>query len=356
MLGALKLPGTLDFARVFLLSAEALAGELFRSPGAAAWLFGSALHGDVPPDASGSAITAFYLNVLGHAVGWPSPQGGAGNLAGALTSYLHELGGQSLTSTPVEQVVIGRRRVEGVRLAGGDMMRADVVIANTNPHGLLHLAGDAFPALYRHMLQRYRYGAPTFKVDWALDGPIPWEAPEARQAGTVHVGGDTAMMRESLAQQYAGVLPDYPFLLLGQQSLADPTRAPAGKHTAWAYTHPPPGVDWAAAREGFADRIEAQVERFAPGFRERILARHMLAPPDLEQRNRNLVRGDVGGGSYALDQLVFRPLPALLPYRTPVGGLYLASAATFPGGAVHGVAGHAAARLALLEARLPRFW
>jgi phytoene dehydrogenase-like protein len=145
-------------------------------------------------------------------------------------------------------------------------------------------------------------------------------------------------------------------MLLGQQSLADPSRAPAGKHTAWAYTHPPPGLDWPAEQSRYVERMEAHIEHYAPGFRDRILARHVICPPDFEQRNRNLVQGDVGGGSYALDQLVFRPLPALLPYRTPIKGLYLASAATFPGGAVHGVAGQTAARLALHEARIPRFW
>ncbi len=144
-------------------------------------------------------------------------------------------------------------------------------------------------------------------------------------------------------------------MLLGQQSIADPSRAPAGKHTAWAYTHGPHSVDWGAERDRHVERMEAQVERFAPGFRERILARHVLGPADLQRRNANLVGGDVGGGSYALHQVIFRPVPSLAPYRTPVRGLYLGSAATFPGGGVHGAPGHAAARLALAEARIVRF-
>ncbi len=185
----------------------------------------------------------------------------------------------------------------------------------------------------------------TLKLDWALDGPIPWSAPQAREAGTVHVGGSAPEVLASTT--LAGGLPERPFMLLGQQSLADPTRAPAGKHTAWAYAHGPQSLDWAAEQDRHVERMEAQVERFAPGFRERILGRHVLGPADLQRRNANLVGGDVGGGSYALDQLIFRPLPSLSPYRTPLRGLYLGSAATFPGGAVHGVPGRAAARLAL---------
>jgi phytoene dehydrogenase-like protein len=202
-------------------------------------------------------------------------------------------------------------------------------------------------------LRRFRYGPGTLKVDWALDGPIPWQAAEAREAGTVHVGGSEEDVLEATSE-HAG-LPDRPFLLLGQQSLADPSRAPAGRHTAWAYTHGPKGVDWEAEAERHVERVEAQVERFAPGFRDRILARHVMTPAELERRDANLVGGDVGAGSYTLDQTVFRPVPSLTPYRTPVRGLYLGSASTFPGGAVHGVPGHAAARAALAEARVRRF-
>jgi len=174
----------------------------------------------------------------------------------------------------------------------------------------------------------------------------------AREAGTVHVGGLGGEVLDGTSMNHA--LPARPFMLLGQQTIADPTRAPAGKHTAWAYTHGPQSLDWARERDGQVERMEAQVERFAPGFRELILARHVLGPAELEARNANLIGGDVGGGSYALDQLFLRPLPTLAPYRTPVRGLYLGSAATFPGGGVHGVPGHAAARLALAEGRVRR--
>ena len=200
---------------------------------------------------------------------------------------------------------------------------------------------------YRKGLKRYVYGPATLKVDWALDGPIPWANAAVRGAGTVHVGGGEAEVRRSTTAAATG-LPDAPALLLGQQSIADPTRAPAGKHTAWAYTHGPArGIDWARETDSHVERVEAQVERFAPGFRDRILARHVLGPADLEARNANLVGGDVGGGSYRLRQVVFRPLPTASPYRTSLRGLLLGSAAAFPGGAVHGVPGDAAARAAL---------
>jgi phytoene dehydrogenase-like protein len=191
------------------------------------------------------------------------------------------------------------------------------------------------------------------KVDWTLDGPIPWTAEPVRGAGTVHVAGDEGAFLESVHAGERGV-PERPFLLLGQQSIADPSRAPAGKHTAWAYTHAPQGRAAELSSDAYVDAVERQVERFAPGFRERILARHVLGPAELEARDANLIGGDVGGGSYGGLQSVFRPLPTVSPYRTPVDGLFLASAATFPGGAVHGVPGDAAARQALRSLRRGR--
>jgi phytoene dehydrogenase-like protein len=356
LLAQLGIERTLDTARLLLLSAEALTAELFHSPEAAAWLYGSALHSDVALRSAGSAIAGVYLQVLGHAVGWPSPQGGAGRLAAALTSYLHACGGQTRTAAPVERIVVERGRVVGVALAGGELVRARLVIGDLTPRGLLQLASSALPESYRARLQNYRYGDPTIKIDWALDGPIPWQAPEARQAGTVHVGGSADELQHALAAQYAGQIPARPFMLVGQQSLADPRRAPAGQHTAWGYTHTPHGLAWPEARDEYIDRMEEHIEHYAPGFRQRILARHVLTPPEMEQRNANLVGGDVGAGSNALDQLLFRPLPSLSPYRTPVRGLYLGSAATFPGPAVHGMGGYAAAQAALLDTRLPRLW
>lgn len=341
--------GLLGFARLLVRPARALGEDVFSDGGARAWLYGSAMHGDVPPTGAGSALAATYLNVLGHAVGWPSPEGGAERLSGALVSYLKSLGGTVRTGAEVVEILSRGRQVTGVRLAGGETIAGETVIADVMPGAMVRLAGDALPSRYRRALTRYRPGPATLKLDWALDGPIPWSSPEARRAGTVHLGGDEAEVLAATALH--GGLPERPFLLLGQQSLADPTRAPAGKHTAWAYTHGAQTVDWASEQDRHVERIEAQIERFAPGFRSLILARHILGPAELQRRNANLVGGDVGGGSYALDQVIFRPVVSPAPYRTPLRGLYLGSAATFPGGAVHGVPGHAAARLALAESR-----
>ena len=345
--------GSLEFVRLMLLSATALGGELFRGDGAA-WLYGSSLHMDAPLDGAGSAIAGVWLNLLGHVVGWPSPEGGAGQITAALASCLHARGGATRTSAPAERVLAERRRVTGVQLAGGERIACRTVVATTTPHDLVALAGDALGDAYTRRALRFRYGPPTVKVDWALDAPIPWDNEDARRAGTVHVGGTEAQLRTALMAVAAGKLPEQPFLLAGQQSLADPTRAPAGKHTAWAYTHTPRGVDWTRERDPFADTIERQIEGYAPGFRERVLARHVMAPRELEARNPSLPCGDVGHGSYGLDQLVFRPVPSLAPYATPVRGLFIGSAAAFPGGSVTGVPGRAAARAALAERWLPR--
>ncbi|NJO07206.1 MAG: NAD(P)/FAD-dependent oxidoreductase [Chloroflexaceae bacterium] len=356
LLAGRGLDGSLEFARLVLLSATALTSELFESAGAAAWLYGSSLHADVPLDGAGSAIGGVYLLLLGHAVGWPSPAGGAGNLARALVRYLESMGGQVRVNTPVVRVLVERGRVAGVATAQGERFTAPVVIGDVTPRGLLHLAGDALPTRYAAQLRRYRYGEPSFKIDWALAGPVPWEAAEARQAGTLHLGGPANELLHSHYMQRAEQMPDYPFMLVGQQSLADPVRAPAGQHTLWGYTHPPRSTNYATDHERIIERMENHIERYAPGFRKLILARHTLAPADLERSNQNLIGGDVGGGSYAFDQLVFRPVVSLLPYRTPIAGLYIGSAATFPGAAVHGIGGGAAARLALLEGRVRRWW
>ena len=343
--------GTARFVSLLPGSARGLASRLFDGRGSRAWLYGSAGHGDVPPTDAGSAIAAVYLNLMGHAVGWPSPAGGAERLTDALVGYLRERGGEVRTGAAVEAVEAAHGRVVAVRIAGSERIATDLVIADVMPHALAALAGEALPSSYRALLRRYRYGPSTVKVDWALDGPIPWQADEPRAAGTVHVAGG----EEELVQAFAisqTRLPARPFMLLGQQSLADPSRAPAGKHTAWAYTHgPSSGIDWSVELASLVERMEAQVERFAPGFRDLILARHVMGPGDLERRDRNLVGGDVGGGSYRMRQVVFRPVPRLSPYRTPLRGLYLGSAAAFPGGAVHGVPGDAAALAALADAR-----
>ena len=334
-----------ELGRVALMPVQALAGELFTDPGARAWLYGSAMHGDVAPGGSGSTLPALFLNLLGHAVGWPSPEGGAGRLAGALIGYLESLGGIIRTDAKVVRILTDGRRTRGVVLADGTRLEGEIVIADVMPGALAALAASQLPTRYLAALRRYRPGPATLKVDWALAGAIPWSAPEARHAGTVHVGGGEQQMLRSTSP--SAELPERPFMLLGQQSIADPSRAPVGRHTAWAYTRGPQTADWPALADRHVERMEAEIERFAPGFRDLILARHVLTPTDLERRDANLIGGDVGGGSYSLDQALLRPVARLHPYRTPVQGLYIASAATFPGGAVHGVPGHAAARLAL---------
>jgi phytoene dehydrogenase-like protein len=343
--------GAARFARLIPGRAERLARRLFDGGGSRAWLYGSAGHADVPPTGAGSAAAIVYLTLMGHAVGWPSPAGGAERLTESLVGHLRELGGEVHPRAHVDGIDASRGRVTGVRVAGGDRVPADVVVADVMPHALAQLGGDALSSTYRSLLRRYRYGPATVKVDWALDGPIPWEAIEPRTAGTVHVGGEEDELIQTLADTRQR-LAARPFLLLGQQSLADPSRAPAGKHTAWAYARAPQtGIDWSVELDRMVERIEAQVERFAPGFRDRILARHVMGPADLQGRDQNLVGGDVGGGSYRLRQVVFRPVPRLSPYRTPLRGLYLGSAAAFPGGAVHGVPGDAAACAALADIR-----
>ena len=341
----------LQFARLLPESATRLAGRLFEDSGARVWLHGAAMHGDTPPQRPGGAIAAAYLNLLGHAVGWPSAKGGSERFTEAVVGYLRSLGGEIRTQAPVVRVRSSGGRVTGVELADGEVIEARTVIADVLPQALDQLTGGELPGWYRTLLRRYKLGPATIKVDWALDGPVPWINEEVRTAGTVHVGGDEAEFLAAIEQSHHR-LPDSPFLLFGQQSVADPTRAPEGKHTAWAYTHGPQrGVDWRAEQDGHVARIEAQVERFAPGFRDRILARHVLGPADLQARNPNLVGGDVGAGSYTLRQVLFRPVPSHSPYTTPLRGLFLGSAATFPGGAVHGVPGDAAARQALAELR-----
>jgi phytoene dehydrogenase-like protein len=337
---------TAGFTRVLGGSAIGLARRLFEGEGTRAWLYGAAMHGDAPPGAAGSGVSGFYLNLLGHAVGWPSPRGGAQRLTDALVGYLHSLGGTIRTGARVQRIISRSGRVSGVGIADGEEVAATVVIADVMPRALLAMTGDTLAAWYRLGLRRYVYGPATVKVDWALERPIPWQAPEAREAGTVHVGGAEPEILASIADAQRGI-STRPFLLLGQQSVADPTRAPEGNHTAWAYTRGPQGIGAALAGDRHVAAIEAQIERFAPGFGDLILGRHVLGPHELEARDPNLVGGDVGGGSYRLRQAVFRPIPSLSPYRTPLSGLFLGSAATFPGGAVHGVPGDAAARAAL---------
>jgi phytoene dehydrogenase-like protein len=264
----------------------------------------------------------------GHVAGWPVARGGAQRLSDALASYLRSLGGELETGARVESLA----ELDGAR----------AVLADVSPRELLRLGGERLPPRYRRALGRYRYGPGSFKLDLALDGPIPWAAPEVARAACVHVGGTLEEIAAAERAPWDGRPAERPFVLLAQQSLADPSRAPAGRHTVWAYCHVPNGSTF-----DMTERIEAQIERFAPGFRDRILARAVTTPADLERRNPNLAGGDINAGTQDLPQLLFRPLPRLVPYTTPVRGLYLCSASTPPGGGVHGLCGFGAARAAL---------
>jgi phytoene dehydrogenase-like protein len=265
---------------------------------------------------------------LGHAFGWPFPKGGSQRIADALTSYLISLGGEIYTGVRVDSV--------------GAVPETRTVLFDVTPRQLLDIAGEHFTGRYRRALKDYRYGPGVFKVDFALDGPIPWKAPECLRAGTVHLGGTLEDVAAGEAAVWRSEHPERPFVLLAQQSLFDPTRAPEGKHTVWAYCHVPNGSTF-----DMTERIEDQIERFAPGFKRRILAKNAMGPADLERQNANLVGGDINGGVADLRQLFTRPVLKLNPYATPAKGLYICSSSTPPGGGVHGMCGYLAARVAL---------
>jgi phytoene dehydrogenase-like protein len=313
--------------RAALSSARALAEGHFADQRTRAWFAGHAAHSMLPLERRPSAGFGLTLAVLGHVVGWPFPRGGSQLLADALAAKLRDLGGEIRTSSPVDS-----------------LPPADLVLADVVPRELLRLARGRPPERYARALHSYRHGPGAFKVDWALDGPIPWSAAECRRAGTVHLGGLLDQISASEWDAWRGRPAERPFVLLAQTSLFDPTRAPVGKQTAWAYCHVPNG-----SGQDMTERIEAQVERFAPGFRELVLARHAMGPAALEARNRNLAGGDLNAGAMDLGQLLFRPVRKLVPYRTPLTGVYLCSAATPPGGGVHGMCGFSAARVALRD-------
>jgi phytoene dehydrogenase-like protein len=317
---------SLRIARDGLSSARSLA-KRFETERGRALLAGHAAHSMLPMERRPSGGVGLFLIAVAHAYGWAFPRGGSQRLAHALADRLRELGGELRTESPVEK-----------------LPKADAVLADVVPRELLRIAGDRLPARYTGALRRYRYGSGAFKLDWALDGPIPWRAEDCCRAATVHLGGSFDEIAESERAPWAGQHHERPYVLLTQPSLFDDSRAPPGKHTAWAYCHVPNG-----STEDMTDRIEAQIERFAPGFRDLVLARSATAPADLERRNRNIVGGDINGGAIDLGQLLFRPVRSLVPYRTPVRGLYICSSATPPGGGVHGMCGYSAALVALRD-------
>ncbi|MSP12157.1 MAG: NAD(P)/FAD-dependent oxidoreductase [Chloroflexi bacterium] len=316
------------FGLLALRSARGLAASHFRGTKARALFGGMAAHSMLPLEQPLSASFGLVLGMAGHALGWPVARGGSQKIADALTAYLRALGGEVVTGTRI------------VHLA--DLPPARAVLCDIAPRQLLSLAGARLPPGYRRQLAGYRYDPGVFKIDWALDAPIPWRAAACGRAGTVHIGGTLEEIAAAERAVWRGEPPANPFVLLVQPTLFDPTRAPQGKHTAWAYCHVPHGSTF-----DMTARIEAQVERFAPGFRSRILARHTMSALALEQYNPNYVGGDINGGVQDLWQLFTRPVPRLVPYSTPVKGLYICSASTPPGGGVHGMCGYHAARAAL---------
>jgi len=314
-------------ARLGLLgirSARALAERRFRGPRARALFAGLAAHSVMPLEAPLSSAIGLILGATAHAVGWPIARGGAQRISDALAGTLRSLGGEIRTAARVTA-----------------LPEAEIVMCDVTPRQFLALAGDRLPPSFRGALERYRYGPGVFKMDWALDAPIPWRDPRCARAATVHVGGTLEEIAHWEAHHTGR-----PFLILVQPSLWDATRAPAGKHTAWAYCHVPNG-----STVDYSDAIEQQIECFAPGFRDCILKRSAFSPAALEGYNANLVGGDIAGGALDLGQFFLRPTRRL--YRTPLGGVYLCSSSTPPGGGVHGMCGYHASRLAAGLKELP---
>ncbi len=330
-LGFPKYPrALLGFGPRAILSAVTLTRRWFAGIRARALFAGNSAHSIMPLDAASTAAFGLMLSILGHAVGWPLARGGSQTIADALASYLKSLGGTISVGTPVESY--------------RDLPSSRVVLFDVTPRQLLRIAGSMFPEAYRHRLEQHRYGPGVFKVDWALDAPIPWRDPACLLAGTLHLGGTFEEIAESELLVSKGSVPHKPMVLLSQPTLFDPTRAPEGKHTAWAYCHVPNGclTDMTA-------RIENQIERFAPGFRDRIIARSVMSPRDMEEYNPNYVGGDIAGGMQRFRELFLAPLGRLRAYSTPVKGIYLCSSSMPPGAGVHGMCGFLAAERALAE-------
>ena len=317
-----------NFGLGAMRSAQSLARKWFSDEPARALFAGVAAHAILPFDWTASAAAGLVLTVAAHVGGWPMVRGGAQELSNVLARYFTSLGGVIETNAPVGNI--------------DEFSDGGAILCDVSPQQLIAMAGHKLPERYRRSLQRYRYGPGVWKVDWALDGPIPWNAEACAQAGTVHLGGTFDEIAIAENAPWNGQHAEMPFVLLGQPSLFDSSRAPTGKHTAWAYCLVPNG-----SNVDMTDRIESQVERFAKGFRQRILAKHVMSPADFQAYNANLIGGDITGGANMLRQVFARPALRRDPYATPVKGLYLCSASTPPGGGVHGMCGYWAARSAL---------
>lgn len=316
------------FGLMSLRSARGFAEAHFRGEQARALFAGMAAHSLLPLERLPTAAFGLVLTLTGHVAGWPIARGGSQSIANALASYLRSLGGEIVTGEMVQSL--------------DELPKARAVLCDVTPRQLLAISGRRLPESYRQKLERYRYGPGVCKVDWALAAPIPWTAEACRHAGTVHVGGTIDEIASSERAPWKDEHAERPFVLVAQPTLFDSTRSPQGTHIAWAYCHVPLN-----SQVDMSERIEQQIERFAPGFRRTILKRSVMLTADMQASNPNLVGGDINGGSAQLDQFFLRPTRQL--YRTPSRGLYICSASTPPGGGVHGLCGHLAARAALRD-------
>lgn len=374
-LGALaKLPGVggLSFVQMMLSPARTLADRHFRGVEAKMLIGGNAAHADIPVDAPGSGVMGWLLAMLGQHLGYPVPKGGAGMLTSAMGRRFESLGGTITTGARVEEVLVRGGRAFGVRTEHGDVVEARrAVVADVSAPALYGglVRWEHLPQRWRRKLDRFEWDPGTVKVDWALDGPVPWSSTPAAAPGTVHIAESIDELATTGGQIASHTVPDRPFLLVGQMAAADPTRAPAGQESVWAYTHVPQEVRRDAGPDGLkgiwdrdetermADRMQARIEEYAPGFSGRVLSRRVLGPREMQARDENLVNGALNGGTSSLhQQLVFRPVPGFGRAETPVKGLYLGSASAHPGGGVHGACGSNAARAALAHARVRRLW
>jgi phytoene dehydrogenase-like protein len=318
------------FGILALCPATLLAKLVFKGEAARALFAGIAAHSFLPLDAPVSSAFALVLGLAGHSVGWPIPRGGSQQISNALAAYLRELGG----------TIELNRRIESLRA----LPKSRAILLDVSVWEFLRIAGEELSGRYRRRLQAFRHAPGIFKIDYALNQPIPWKAKACRQAGTIHLGGDIDEIAVTEREVARGKIPERPFVLVAQQSVFDQTRAPRGQHTLWAYCHVPFDCDM-----DMSDRMESQIERFAPGFRDCVLARHTTAAAELSRSNPNLAGGDISGGAANLAQLIARPILSSTPYRTSITGVYLCSASTPPGGGVHGMCGYHAARLALRD-------
>jgi len=317
-----------SFGMKAMMSVDLFARTMFEEKYAQSTFAGVAAHSSLPLTALASASIGIALNVAAHTVGWPSPKGGAQKLSDALAAYFCSIGGEIVTDCFVHSL--------------DELPPAKLILCDVTPAQFIKIAGSRLSTSYRNQLGRYKYGPGSFKLDWALSGPIPWNSAECYQAATVHIGSTIDEIEESERTVNAGRHPVKPYVLLVQNSLFDPTRAPSGMHTAWAYCHVPNGSGF-----DMTERIEDQIERFAAGFRKRIIARRAASPSQLEAYNPNCVGGDINGGSLHFGQLFTRPSIQLIPYSTPLPGVYLCSSSTPPGSGVHGMCGYYAALAAL---------